>query len=105
MAGSSKKRKQREQRRCATKRLRESDERISKLLSDCRQIKNLCKTKPTEHTTIMEYLRRRALRFRKSGRLEGDELEKVLGELAMDEAMAETSSPSVGVGASVSGGG
>ena len=44
----------------------------------------------------MEYLRRRALRFRKSGRLEGDELEKVLSELAKDEETAETSSPSVG---------
>ena len=42
----------------------------------------------------MEYLRRRALRFRKSGRLEGDDLEAVLKELEADEATAETSSPS-----------
>ena len=64
------------------------------MLSSCRKIKNLCKTKPTEHTTIMEYLRRRALRFRKSGRLEGDDLEAVLKELEADDATAETSSPS-----------
>ena len=85
VAGTSSKRRRRNQRRCASDRQRREDERINTLLSSCRKINNLCKTNPTKHTTIMEYLRKRAVRFRNNGRIEGVELEKVLKELADEE--------------------
>ena len=92
MAGTSSKRLKRNQRRCASERQRREDERITKLLSSCRKINNLCKTKPTSHTTIMEYLRKRASRFRNNGRIEGLELDEVLKDLSSEEDTDTTAS-------------
>ena len=60
---------------------------MTKLLNSCGRIKNLCKTTITEHKTIMEYLTRRAARFRKEGRYDDDDLEKILKELEADEVV------------------
>ena len=95
MAGTSSKRRRRNQRRCASDKQRREDERITTLLSSCREINNLCKTNPTKHTTIMEYLRKRASRFRNNGRIEGLELDKVLKELADEEETVTTGSESI----------
>ena len=75
---SGNKRHKRNQRRCASKRKENKSESVTKLLYSCGRIKNLCKTKTTEHKTIMEYLTRRATRFKKEGRYSDDDLDTIL---------------------------
>ena len=70
--------------RCAVYRESLSVKNLSRLANTCNQIRNLCKNgafKQTEHTTIMEYLGRRAERFRRNGRLQGEEMEEIISEL------------------------
>jgi hypothetical protein len=57
---------------------------VGRLAKICNQLRNLCRNgtfKRTEHTTIMEYLGKRAERFQKNGRLQGEEMEDIISEL------------------------
>ena len=58
---------------------------MTKLLNSCSRIKNLCKATTTQHKTIMEYLRRRATRYKREGKYNDDDLENILKELEADE--------------------
>ena len=63
---------------------------VSRLADTCDRIKNLCKEgvfKRTEHSTIMEYLGKRAERFRRNWRLHGEEMEDIIAELKGAEEM------------------
>jgi hypothetical protein len=58
--------------------------RQSQLLSTCEKLKENCKDgkfRTTEHSKIMEYLRQRADRFRKQGRLQEEDVENIIKEM------------------------
>ena len=57
---------------------------MGQLANTCNQLRNLGNNgtfKRTEHTTIMDYLGRRAKQFRKNGRSQGEDMEKIISEL------------------------
>ena len=57
---------------------------MGRLANTCNLLRNLCNNgtfKRTEHTTIMDYLGRRAKQFQKNGRLQGEDMEKIISEL------------------------
>ncbi len=61
---------------------------MSQLADTCNQIRKLCQDgdfKRTDHSTIMEYLRMRADRFRRNQRLSGEEMEKIIAKLKRAE--------------------
>ena len=69
---------------------------VSRLADTCDRIRNLCKEgvfKRTEHSTIMEYLGKRAERFRRNWRLHGEEMEDIIMELKGAEEMRGDGDP------------
>ena len=57
---------------------------MGRLANTCNLLRNLCNNetfKRTEHTTIMDYLGRRATQFQKNGRLQGEDMEKIISEI------------------------
>jgi hypothetical protein len=76
------------QQRCATYRTAVSIDNVSQLADTCNQIRKLCKDrvfKRTEHSNIMEYLRTRADRFWRNGRLHREEMEEIIAKLKRAE--------------------
>jgi hypothetical protein len=61
-----------------------SVDNVSQLADTCNRIRNICKDgvfKRTKHSTIMEYLGKRVDRFRRNGRLQGEEMKEIIAEL------------------------
>jgi hypothetical protein len=62
----------------------QSASRQSQLLSTCTKLKENCKDgklRTSEHSTIIEYLRQQADRFRKQGRLQEEDVETIIKEM------------------------
>ncbi len=83
-SGQVSSRQRRNQQRCASYRESVAVDNVGWLANTCNQLRNLCTNrsfKRTEHTTIMDYLGRRAKQFRKNRRSQGEDMEKIISEL------------------------
>jgi hypothetical protein len=70
----------------------QKESRQHQLLSTCMKLKNLCikgKFKATSHLTIMEQLQIKAGQFRKQGRLQDQDLDKIIKEIKGDEGFRD----------------
>jgi hypothetical protein len=84
LSGLGNSRRRRNQQRASGHRRKEAASRQHQLLSACMKLKNLCingKLTTTSHISVMKQLQIKADQFRKQGRLQDQDLHKIIKEI------------------------